>query len=96
MSEKQNMLTDMTLGQICRQQYDEIEKKNIQLWDLEEENRLYQQKVLELQAVIKQRENRIDELEKWCGYLQSCLDREKKRNILARIARKIKRLFVRS
>ena len=29
-----------SLEQICRQQYEEIEKKKLQIWDVEEENRL--------------------------------------------------------
>ena len=92
-NEKHDMLADMTLEQICRQQYEEIEKKRIQQWDLEEENLIYQQRVSELEEIINQRNIRIDELEKWCTYLQACLDKEKKYNIPARLVRKIKRIF---
>ena len=94
MSEKQDMLTDLSMGEICRQQYDEIERKNMLLWDFEEENRLLQEKISGQKREIHQLNVRIDELEKWCGYLQSSLDREKKYNIPARIARKIKRMIL--
>lgn len=93
MSEKQDMWTEMTLGQICQQQYEEIEKKNIQLWDFEEENSLLRQKNAQLQTIIDQRNARIDELERWCTYLQTCLDKEKQHNLLGRILRKIKQII---
>ena len=96
MSERRDILADMTLEQICRQQYDEIEKKNIQLWDFEEENAILHQKVAELQEVIVQREARIHDLEVWCTKLQARLDeKEDNCDILIRIARKIKRLLFR-
>ena len=104
MEKSQNLLHE--LETICRQQYEEIEKKKIQLWDMEEENRVMQRCVADHQKKEQELQSRIDELERWCGHLQSIIDRdavhtkrrveryekmEKRFGILFRIARKIKR-----
>ena len=106
MEKSQNLLHE--LESICRQQYEEIEKKKIQLWDMEEENRVMQRCVEDHEKKEVQLQNRIDELERWCGRLQGIIDveaeeknrqieryeaLEKRYGILFKIARKIKRMI---
>ena len=94
MNKEQELLANETLEKICRQQYEEIEKKSIQIWDLEEENRVLRNESLAMKEVVDRHLIRIDELEKWCTHLQTNLDKEIKRNIPFRIARKIKRILI--
>lgn len=101
MEKSQNLLHE--LETICRQQYEEIEKKKMQLWDMEEENRVMQRCIADHEKKEQELQNRIDDLERWCGHLQSIIDKESNRRaklyeklekrfgILFRIARKIKR-----
>lgn len=106
MEKSQNLLHE--LETICRQQYEEIEKKKIQLWDMEEENRVMQRCVEDHKKKEQALQNRIDELERWCGHLQGIIDHdaeekkqrveryekmEKRYGIFFKIARKIKRMI---
>lgn len=107
MNESQNALIE--LETICRKQYVEIEKKKIQLWDMEEENRVLQHTVERYRETEKKHVDRIDELERWCSHLQGIIDTqaeekrvreekyillEKRFGIFFKIARKIKRMLV--
>lgn len=107
MHEEKNAWSE--LEEICRQQYEEIEKKKLQLWDVEEENRVLRSSIDEYQKTVEKHVNRIDDLERWCSHLQSIIDKEaeerKKREsqyqmlaerfgIFFKIARKIKRMLV--
>ncbi len=106
-----NEIPDMlsSLEQICQQQYEEIEKKKIQIWDVEEENRLLRISRQELLETVDKHVNRIDELERWCTHLQGIIDSEQQKReererkyqqlerrygVFFRIARKIKRLVI--
>lgn len=99
-----------SLAEICHQQYDELERKRLQIWDVEEENRLLRIRIQELQGAVDKHMKRVDDLERWCGHLQGIIDAEKEQRetrerqyqqleqrygILFRIARKVKRLLVR-
>lgn len=84
---------EISLEQICRQQYQEIEKKSVQIWDLEAEILVLRKKVDEQSQIIAEQKIRIEELEKWCGYLQEWGDKLKKHAILYRIVRKIKKML---
>lgn len=66
------ILTEME--QICEKQYDEIRRKKTQLLDLEEEIRLAARQNTELQLLLEKRNQRIDELGKWCTHLQTKID----------------------
>lgn len=107
MDELQTTVSD--LEEICRRQYEEIENKSIQIWDVEEENRILRCSLEEKEKDLEKRIHRIDELEKWCTHLQSIIDRheadlekrnrqyqmlEKKLGIFFKIARKLKRWIV--
>ena len=81
----------LNLEEICCRQYKEIEKKRVQIWDLEAEILVLQKQAAEQEAIIAEQKAKIDELEKWCGYLQDWVDKLKKHAILYRIARKLKR-----
>ena len=98
-----------SLEQICRQQYEEIEKKKLQIWDVEEENRLLRICNQRLTEDEEKHLGRIDELERWCTHLQRLLDAEvekrekrerqyaqleKRFGVLFRIACKIKKMLV--
>lgn len=67
-----------TLQEVCRQQHEEIEKKRIQISDYEEENRVLRKRAEMLLDQNSRLENRIRELEEWCGHLQNCIDEEEK------------------
>lgn len=107
MNDEANVLS--SLEQICQQQYEEIAKKKLQIWDVEEENRLLRIRIREMQGTIDKHIKRVDDLERWCGHLQSIIDSEteqrekrerqyqqleKRFGIFFRIARKIKRLLI--
>lgn len=92
MNETQNTSSD--LETICQQQYELIERNKVQIWDLEEEARVLRDKTVALQTVIDKQLGRINELEAWCTHLQRCLDQEKDFSILYKVARRIKRLFI--
>lgn len=62
------------LEEICQQQYDEIEKKKMLVWDLEEENRLLNVRTAQLETKLDEKQNRIDDLERWCAHLQGIID----------------------
>ena len=84
MSDNQELVNE-TLEQICQRQYEEIERKSVQVWDLEEEIRVLNCKISEQQQIIDQKDKRILDLETWCAQLQTWLDKEKQRNLLRRI-----------
>lgn len=109
MHDDQKTITDLRV--ICRQQYEAIEAQKLHIWDVEEENRVLRQQNETLAETTKQKQARIDDLERWCGHLQSLLDveiadreereaqyqkLEKKLGIFFRIARKIKRWLTRT
>lgn len=73
---KENQIADMSFEQYSNL-YEEIERKNILLWDQEEENRVLRCRVSELQAIITNKDKSIDDLERWCKVLQSGWDHEK-------------------
>lgn len=94
------------LSEICNHQYKIIEMKNLQISDMEEENRVIQEKINILKDEISAKDATISDLHKWCGHLQGIIDEkeakeeerrklyqnlEKRFGILYRIARKIKR-----
>lgn len=69
--------TDLSaLEQICRQQYEEIQYKKQQIWDVEEENRLLRLRIQELEGEVGRKTDRVNELEQWCAHLQSIVDEE--------------------
>lgn len=76
MEDSQKLLR--TLQEVCRQQHNEIEQKKIQIWDQEEENRVLRKRVEKLQNANGRLEDRVKELESWCGHLQGCIDEEEK------------------
>ena len=63
-----------SLRQICRQQGEEIEKKKLQIEDVEEENRLLRVRIRESEKAIDVQVKRKEELQRWCGHLQSIVD----------------------
>lgn len=67
-----------TLQEVCRQQHEELERKRIQIWDQEEENRVLRKKAEALQEKNGRMKERIEELEAWCGHLQNCIDEEER------------------
>lgn len=91
------------LEQICQQQFEEIENKKLQIWDLEEEVRVLREGNATLEQTMEAKTTRIDDLERWCAHLQAIIDvreerskkLEKRFGIFYRLARKIARLFVR-
>ena len=83
----------LNMEEICCQQYKEIERKSVQIWDLEAEIAVLQKQAAEQEKIIAEQKVKIEELEKWCGYLQEWVDRLKKHAILYRIARKIKKII---
>jgi len=102
-------ITVSDLEEICRRQYEEIENKDLQIWDVEEENRVLRRSLEETEKELEQRLHRIDDLERWCTHLQAIIDRheadlekrnqqyqalEKKLGIFFKIARKLKRWIV--
>ena len=63
-----------SLRQICRQQGEEIEKKKLQIEDVEEENRLLRIRIRDLEAAVDEQVKQKEELRCWCGHLQSIID----------------------
>ncbi len=109
MHDDQKTINDLRI--ICRQQYEAIEAQKLHIWDVEEENRVLQAQHQELLDTIDARQQRIDDLEHWCGHLQGLLDAEvaereareqqyqmleQKLGIFFKIARKIKRWLTRT
>lgn len=107
MHEEKNICSE--LEAICRQQYEEIAKKKLQLWDVEEENRVLHCRIDEYQKTVDKYVDRVNELERWCTHLQGIIDKEmeekkkrenkyqlleKRLGIFFKIARKIKRMLV--
>lgn len=92
--------TDLSaLEQICRQQYEEIQHKKQQIWDVEEENRLLRLRIQELEGEVGRKTDRVNELEQWCSHLQGIIDarpwnRLKNHGLLFRLARKVKRRLI--
>lgn len=68
-----------SLEQICRQQREEIESRNIQIKDVEEEARLLRIRNQQLQEAVEKHVRRIDDLERWCTHLQRIIDEEAER-----------------
>ena len=68
-----------SLRQICREQGEEIEKKKLQIEDVEEENRLLRIRIRELEEAIDEQVKRKEELRCWCSHLQSIIDSDVKR-----------------
>lgn len=92
MEQNQNLL--YRLQEICQQQHEEITQKKVQIWDLEEEHRVFDKKLQKLRDELKEKQNRIDELERWCGHLQGEVDKLRRREgIVYKIGRKIKRIL---
>ena len=91
------------LEQICQQQFEEIENKKLQIWDLEEEVRVLREGKTALEQNLEAKTARIDDLERWCAHLQAIIDAreartkqlEKRFGIFYKLARKLARLFVR-
>lgn len=109
MHDDQKTIND--LRAICRQQYEAIEAQKLHIWDVEEENRVLQEQHQQLLDTIEARQQRIDDLERWCGHLQGLLDAEvaqreereqqyekleKKLGIFFKLARMIKRWLTRA
>ena len=109
MHDDQKTIND--LRAICRQQYEAIEAQKLHIWDVEEENRVLREQNQELQDTADARQQRIDDLERWCGHLQGLLDAEvaqreereqqyekleKKLGIFFKLAQKIKRWLTRA
>lgn len=44
------------------------------VWDLEEENRLLNVRTAQLETKLDEKQNRIDDLERWCAHLQGIID----------------------
>ena len=63
-----------SLRQICREQGEEIEKKKLQIEDVEEENRLLRIRIRDLEAAVDEQVKQKEELQCWCGHLQSIID----------------------
>ena len=63
-----------SLRQICREQGEEIEKKKLQIEDVEEENRLLRIRIRDLEAAVDEQVKQKEELRCWCGHLQSIID----------------------
>lgn len=74
MNDEQKLFSELEL--ICQKQKREIEKLRLQLWDIEEENRVLQRKIENQQKEIEVKEYRICELETWCTHLQSIIDKD--------------------
>lgn len=72
--EKETVSID-AIKKICQQQYMEIEARKVQLFDIEEENRVLNLKIANLHELNEQYKNRINELEQWCRHLQSIIDK---------------------
>lgn len=72
--EKEDVSIDV-MKKICQRQYIEIEAHKVQLFDIEEENRVLNLQIANLHELNEQYRNRINELEQWCGHLQSVIDR---------------------
>ena len=68
-----------SLRQICREQGAEIEKKKLQIEDVEEENRLLRIRIRELEEAIDEQVKQKEELRCWCSHLQSIIDSDVKR-----------------
>lgn len=91
------------LEQICQQQFEEIENKKLQIWDLEEEVRVLQEGKTALEQTLEAKAARVDDLERWCAHLQAIIDAreartkklEKRFGIFYKLARKLARIFVR-
>lgn len=64
------------LEQICQKQYVQLEKKELQIWDVEEENRVLRIHIQELNKNLDEKKKRVDELERWCSHLQKIIDSE--------------------
>ena len=96
MSDKQRVMENNDLEWRCQKLSDEIEKKKISLWIIEEENSILNDEISFLNETLEAREKRIDELEAWCAHLQRIIDNAnvKKPSIIRRILRKIKRILV--
>ena len=86
--ENNQKLLDRLQG-ICTKQHEEIEQKKVQVWDLEEENRMLRKRVESLLATIDEKERRIEELEEWCRWL------EKRKGLIFRVGHRVKKLFKR-
>lgn len=63
------------IEEICSKQFELIEEKKLQIWDLEEENRIYLNRLDELAGLLLKRQERIDDLERWCSHLQGIIDK---------------------
>ena len=68
-----------SLRQICQQQGEEIEKKKLQIEDVEEENRLLRIRIRDLEAAVDEQVKQKEELRCWCSHLQSIIDSDVKR-----------------
>ena len=68
-----------SLRQICREQGAEIEKKKLQIEDVEEENRLLRIRIRELEEAIDEQVKQKEELGRWSSHLQSIIDSDVKR-----------------
>ena len=53
---------------VCWHQCKEIEKRNILLWDMEEENRVMRRCVDEYRKTVEKQQDRIRDLECWSVY----------------------------
>lgn len=100
MKDEQSVMKTNDLELLCQKLRDEVEKKEISLWVIEEENNTLHAKIVFLNDLIEKREKRIDDLEAWCRHLQQLLDEAnaivnaKKSSVIWRIFRKIKRMLI--
>lgn len=100
MKNEQSVMKINDLELLCKKLSDDVEKNEINLWIIEEENNALHAKISFLNDLIEKREKRINDLELWCGHLQQLLDEAnaivnaKKTSIILRILRKIKHMLI--
>ena len=93
-----NVRQDALEESVMQNYLQQIEKNRVQIWDLEEENRVLNERYIAMKNEIAEKDERIQELEDWCEHLQDSLDGERKYNpfnFIYRVLRKIKRAIFR-
>lgn len=73
MCEEPKVFSDLEM--ICQQQNKEIEKLKIQLWDVEEENRVLYRSIAKQKKELETKEQEVKELEGMYNDLQNIIDK---------------------
>lgn len=71
---KDNQTLQQDLQVICLQQKETITRQAVQIWDLEEEIRVLNRQIRDLQTEADKSQEKIDKFELWCDHQQTLIN----------------------